>query len=252
MRRGAHPSRPIQLGGGRQQDAPVHEGPAHILRVGQLQAVRRERLGQRDDLLDVSEVLPMQHDVERQRESELLDPARDLELPLEDARAGHAVRARRGNILDGDLHVVEPEGAEAREALTAERDAARDEIGVEIEGPGAFDQGLEIVSEEGLAARQVELDDPELLGFAKHAEPVRRVEPVRVACVLHGVRAVHAAERAPVRQLGDEGVRTILVAHGSVRIRPRSARVARNAMTSRSTCARGWEAYFSVRRSTIV
>src|SRR5439155_24653730 len=125
------------------------------------------RLGERDALLDVSEVLPMQHDVERQRESELLDPARDLELPLEDARAGHAVRARRGNILDGDLHVVEPEGAEARETLTAQRDAARDEIGVEIGGPRALDEGLQIVPEDGLAAREGELAVPEILVLAR-------------------------------------------------------------------------------------
>src|SRR5207247_9180972 len=139
----------------------VRECPTDILRIGQLQTVRRERLGERDDLLDVTEVLPMEHDVERQRESELLDPARDLQLPLEGARPGDAIRARRGAVLDRDLHVVEPEGAEAREALTAERDPARDESGVESEGPGAFDQGLEIVPEEGTAARQVELDEPD-------------------------------------------------------------------------------------------
>src|SRR5439155_951500 len=83
-------------------------------------------------------------------------------------------------------------------------------------GPGALDEGLQIVPEERLAPREVELDDPELLGLAKHAAPVRRVEPVRVAPVVHGVRAVHAAERAPVRQLGDERIRTVLVAHGSL------------------------------------
>src|SRR3989442_1004849 len=136
-------------------------------------------------------------------------------------------------------------------ALAGQGDAARDEIGVEVGGGGALDEGLQIGSEERLAPREVELDDPELLGLAKHAEPVRRVEPVRVAPVVHGVRAVHAAERAPVRQLGDERIRTVLVAHGSPCIRPRSASVARNDMTSRSTCSRGWEAYFSASRSTI-
>src|SRR5882762_6676441 len=139
MGRGARPSRLIQLGGGRQQGATVHESPTHILRIGQLQTVRRERLGQRDDLLDATEVLPMQHDVERQWEAKLLDPARDFQLPLEGARPGDAVRARRGDVLDRDLHVVESQGTEAREALAAQRDAARDEVGVEVDGPRALD-----------------------------------------------------------------------------------------------------------------
>src|SRR3989442_2630302 len=251
MRRGARPSRLVQLGGGRQQGAPVHECPAHILRIGQLQALRPEGLGQRDDLLDVTEVLPVQHHVERQGESELLDPARHFQLPLEGAQPGDTVRARRRDVLDRYLHVVESEGAEAREALTAQGDTARDEIGVEVDGPGALDEGLQIVPEERLATREVELDDPELLGLAKHAEPVRRVEPVRVAPVVHGVRAVHAAERAPVRQLGDERIRTVLVAHGPPSLTPRPAGGARNDMTSRSTCSRGWEAYFSASPSTI-
>src|SRR5205814_3118658 len=57
--RGARPSRPIQLGGGRQQGAPVREGPTHILRIGQLQAVRRERLGRSEE--HTSELQSLRH-----------------------------------------------------------------------------------------------------------------------------------------------------------------------------------------------
>src|SRR5207247_8386287 len=90
-----------------------------------------------------------------------------------------------------------------------------------------------------------------LLGHAEHAETLLRVEPDHVTAVIQGVRAIHAAERATVRELGDERIRTVLVVHGSACIRPRSVSVARNDMTSRSTPSRGWGAYFSTRRSTI-
>src|SRR5438128_11495380 len=91
----------------------------------------------------------------------------------------------------------------------------------------------------------MKLDDAELLGFAEHAEPLRRVEPVHVTAVIQGVRAIHAAERASVCELGDERIRTVLVVHGPTCISPRSVSAARNDMTSRSTPSRGWGAYFS-------
>jgi len=83
--RRARPPRSIQLGGSRQQGAPVRKRPTQVLRVGQLQAIRRQRFGQRDDLLNVIEVVAMQHGVDRQGEPELLDPARHFQLPVEDA-----------------------------------------------------------------------------------------------------------------------------------------------------------------------
>src|SRR2546430_13424200 len=68
-------------------------------------------------------------------------------------------------------------------------------------------------------------DDAELLGFAEHAEPLRRVEPVHVTSVIQGVRAIHAAERASVCELGDERIRTVLVVHGSACIDRKSTRL---------------------------
>src|SRR5207249_1819734 len=141
----------------------------------------------------------------------------------------------RRDVLERHLHVAEPEGTEACETLAAQGDPARDEVRVEIERPGSLDQRFEIVANERLATREMKLDDAELLGFAEDAEPLRRVEPVHVTAVIQGVRAIHAAERASVCELGDERIRTVLVVHGSACIRPRSVSVARNDMTSRYT-----------------
>src|SRR5207245_11089267 len=99
------------------------------------------------------------------------------------------------------LHVVEPEGTEACETLAARGNPAPEAVRVEVEGPASLDPRLEIVANEGLATREMKLDDAELLGFAEHAEPLRRVEPVHVTAVIQRVRAIHAAERASVCEL---------------------------------------------------
>src|SRR2546430_11311773 len=48
-----------------------------VLRVGQLEPVGAEPLGERDDVGHAIEIGPMEHHVERQREAQRLDPAGD-------------------------------------------------------------------------------------------------------------------------------------------------------------------------------
>ena len=57
----------VQLLARGQEHPAIGERPAEILRVGELQAVGRERLGELDDLRDVSEVLAVEHHVHGQR-----------------------------------------------------------------------------------------------------------------------------------------------------------------------------------------
>src|SRR5256885_13158387 len=58
----------------------------------------------------------------------------------------------------------------------SERDPARDQVRVEVELARLLDQPLKVVADERLAAREVELDDAELLGLLEHPEPGRGVD----------------------------------------------------------------------------
>src|SRR5262249_49582012 len=153
------------------------------------------------------------------------------------------------HVLDGDLDVVEAERPEALEPLAAEGNAAGDEVRVEIELARAGDERFQIVPHERLATGQVELDDAQGLGLAKHPEPGGGVELVGVTTVVDRIRAVHAAQRTAIRQLGDQRVRTRRVGHGASCTRPRSAMTPRKARTSRSTSATS-RAYFAASCST--
>src|SRR5262249_150245 len=163
---------------------------------------------------------------------------------------GDPVRLRRADVLDGDLNVVEAEVTKALEPRAGERDATRDEVRIEVELTGGRDQGLEVVADQWLPARHVDLDDAQLLRLAEYPLPRGRIELGIVARVVEWIGAVHAAEWAAIRQLGDERVRTRLLRHGTSCSKPRSAIVRRNATTSGSTSGASFE-YFSASCWTI-
>src|SRR6185369_16285226 len=146
----------------------------------------------------------------------------------------------------------EPAGLELCEPLARAGDPAGDQVRVEVERPRSLHELLEIVSNERLPARQVQLHHPERLRLAEDTQPVRGAERIAVARVVERIRAVHAAERTAVRQLGHQRVRPRrALRHPSPRMSPRSAMAPRKASTSRSTASRGCGAYFSARRSMI-
>src|SRR5262249_30472524 len=144
-------------------------------------------------------------------------------------------------VLHGELEAVEAGGLEALEARAVEGHAARDEVDVELARARLGDELLDVVAHERLAAREVDLQDPERRRLAEDALPRRPVELGGVLVELDGVRAVAALERAAVRQLRDERVRSGRLdrrrrrrqADSSTR-RPRSSSERRKARTSSS------------------
>jgi hypothetical protein len=171
------------------------------------------------------EVLSMEDGVESEGKAQLLHPARDHQLALEGSPSRDSIRAGGLRVLDGDLHIVEAELAESREPLAAEGNAAGDQVGVEIEAPCLFDDGLEVVTHEGLASREIELDHAEVLRLAHDAKPGLGVELLAMAAIVEGVGTVHAAEGTAVGQLGHQRVRPRGLAHTAAWTRPRSAMV---------------------------
>src|SRR4029453_14939713 len=176
-------------------------------------------------------VLPMEDGVEGEGEAQLLHPACDHQLAFEGPPPRDPIGAGGLRVLYGDLDTVEAELAESREALTAQGNAAGDEVRVEIEAPRFRDDGLQIVAHEGLAPREIELDHPQVLRLAQDAEPRLGVELLAVAAVVEGIRTVDAAEGAGVGQLAHQRVRARRLAHTAAWTRPRSAMVWRNVMT---------------------
>jgi hypothetical protein len=68
-------------------------------------------------------------------------------------------------------------------------------------------EGVEILIEKRLAARQVKLQDAERRGFAKNTPPRRGVELELARYESFGVRAIHASQGTAMREFREKGER---------------------------------------------
>ena len=84
-----------------------------------------------------------------------------------------------------------------------------DEIGVEAGGMGAGRDVDEVAPRARLAAGQVHLQHAERRRLAEHARPGRGIELAPRAVERERVRAIGAAERTAVGQLGQEAERLV-------------------------------------------
>src|SRR5262249_23074445 len=216
----------------------VDQRPADVLGIGELQPICAQLLGQRDGVGDMIDVVARKDDVQGQRQGQLLDPAGDLELSVERLPAGDTVRSFRAHVLDRKLEVVQAGRAKADQSLAAERNAARDEVRVEVELAGRLDQLLQVVAKERLAPGKVELDHAQLLGFHQHAFPGCGGKLGRMRREADRIGAVGAVKRAAIGKLGHQRVGPVVV-HGSIRTSARSTIWPRNSITSRSISAGG-------------
>jgi hypothetical protein len=112
-------------------------------------------------------------------------------------------------VLDGDLHVIEPGRGERAQFPLGDADCGGDEIGVEPGRVRARRDIDEIAARPGLAAREVDLQDPERRGLTEHADPGRGVELVFARIERERVGAIGATERTAVGQLGEQAERTM-------------------------------------------
>ena len=113
-------------------------------------------------------------------------------------------RTPRGRVLDRELHAAQAGVAQRREPVRAERDAGRDEVRIELRRPRRADDRGEIASRRRLAAGEADVHGAERGGFAEHAAPGVGVERVANCREILRVRAVRTAQRAAIRQLGDQ------------------------------------------------
>src|SRR5690606_11025386 len=99
---------------------------ARVLRVGELEAIRAVSLRERNDRVDLAEVLTVEDDVEREGDAEVAQPAEDLALGR--VRTGlprDAIAAEDVGRLHAELHVIEPRPDELLEARAPDLGAVR-------------------------------------------------------------------------------------------------------------------------------
>ena len=83
--------RALELFPSGQKCGAVLQGPSKILHVRQFNSVSRKVLGQLNEIRNIRDIVPMEHDVHSQREFERFDPMHGLELPVEGWCSGDAV-----------------------------------------------------------------------------------------------------------------------------------------------------------------
>ena len=160
-----------------QQGLPVAVGPAVILHVGDLDAVRVELQRQIDHGLQVMQVLAVHHHVQGERQA---CPAHELgggDLLLVAAGvAADAVAAAGLAVLEGDLHVVQPCVGQGRDPRLVEQHRRGDQVGIEPAVAGLLDHPLQVLAHRGLAAREVDLQHAHVGHVPDQAQPGRGVE----------------------------------------------------------------------------
>ena len=169
-----------------------------------------ERQRQRHHVCEAIDVGAMHHRVDRQRNLQAHDLGGKRALAREGAFiAGDAIGAGRLAVLDRDLHVIEAGVGQLAQRVGGDTDRRSNEVGVKagsVRRGGDVDQ---IAPRTGLAAGEMDLKNTEAGGFRKHPRPGLRVEFVGPRIERQRVRAIRTAERAAVRQLGQETERTV-------------------------------------------
>jgi hypothetical protein len=150
------------------------------------------------------------HGVHGERQLVPNDLGRECPLPGKRAViAGDVVGGCSVAVLDGDLHVVEPDLGERAKGLGRDPDRGGDEIGIETGGMGAGGDVHEVAPRAWLAARQMHLQDTKPRRLAENAYPGCGVELVFSRIERKRVGAIRAAERTAVGQLGEQAERLV-------------------------------------------
>ena len=201
----------LQLLECRQQLVAIDHRPVVVLDVGELEVIDADVLGEREDVLDLADVVPEHRHVEHHRKAVGLDQVRHLHLEVEGARADQGVGEFALARLQRELDLVEAGGLERDQALFAQADAGGDQVGVVAERAGVGDEFFQVVAQQRLAAGEAELQRAELAAFAQHALPFGGGQfGLAVAGVVDRVAAPRALQRAAVGELEHQPQRLAL------------------------------------------
>ena len=99
------------------------------------------------------------------------------------------------------------------QTLARKPDSRGDQVRVQTRLPGALDQFDQIRTRQRLASGEVKVQNPERGSLVENAQPVRSCELFFARSQLQRIRAIHAMQRALVRNLGNQGQRIGILSH---------------------------------------
>src|ERR1700686_1374592 len=171
-----------------------------------------ERFERGNHAVEVIDVLPVNDQVYGERDATLADltfadPPGQFDLVRVGACSGNPVRRALARILKAELDMVEPRFDKLAQALARKPDSRGDQIRVQTRLPRTFDQFGQIGARQRLASGEVQMQNAERGSLVKNAQPVGGRELFFARCQLQRIRAIHAVQRAAVRDLGNEGQR---------------------------------------------
>jgi len=160
----------------------------------------------------VLDVLPMNNEIYSECDAALADltfadPPGQFDLVRVCACSGNPVRRAFARILKAELDMVKARFHKLGQTLARKPDSRRDQVRVQTRLACACDQLTQIRTRQRLASGEVQMQNAERGGLAENAQPVGSRELFLARSQLQRIRAVHAVQRAAVRDLGNQGQR---------------------------------------------
>ena len=112
-------------------------------------------------------------------------------------------------VLEAQLHVLEPGLGEGLDLARAAQRAGGDEVAVKTVLRRGGDQAQKIAPRHRLAAGEMHLQHAERRRLGEHAAPVRSLKLARGALEVQRVGAIGALQRTAMRQLGEQRERRV-------------------------------------------
>ena len=170
-----------------------------------LHAIGLKRFERGDHLFEMIDVLPVHDQVHGEGDAVPANQLRQFEFVRMHASAGDPVRRTFFGILKAELNVIEAGVHQLLKALARQADAGGDEIRVELCIARAGNHLREIGARQWLASSEVKMQNAKSGSFAEDAQPVGCGQFFIARRHLQRIRAIHAVQRAAMRDLGDEG-----------------------------------------------
>src|SRR6185437_15563658 len=232
--------RTVELRAARHELPAIAPRPAVVLGVGELDVLGAHALGHFEDVFDVVDVETMQHHVEDHGVAVLLDERGHFRFQLECPGAAQEIVHPARAVLEGELDVIETCFLQRLQTWLGETHPGGDEVGVEPEPMGGRDDGLEILADQRLTAREPQLHRAERPRLLENAQPLRGLELPTDVLEVRRVVAEDAMQRASVGELEEEperrtcrrGGRRSRLAHARNSTQLRSTASSMNANTS--------------------
>ena len=154
----------------------------------------------------------VQDHVEHHRVVVFLDQPGDLLFQIEGASAGQEIIHLAGRVLERDLDMIEPTLLECCDSPLIEAHAGSNQVRVIAEPAGLGDQDFQVRPHQRFSSRKSKLSCAEFTSLPQNAQPVLSRHLVAVGRIVDGVVTVHAVQRTPVADFGQQPERQINLA----------------------------------------